>query len=171
MSEYIHPEALNNPEFEVIRLRSTIDGVSNLSRVTHYTWIPSTHPDRPASEGWEDVIYLRWRPYLGPESSIKNGNGGFLYVLINPTFPGMCKIGFTTHTVGKRLQEINGSGVLVNWESVFSFRCKRPYDLEQSVHVHMAHLRVRENKEFFQIPVSKAIEMILELGRYYEPIY
>lgn len=164
--EFIQSSALFDPEFEKIQIKPDGGGGHNFRGATHYTYIPS----KTMGDGWEDVIYLKKRTLNGNSASYKNGDGGFVYILVNPSWPGICKIGFTTSTVEKRVNEINNAGSLIDWESIFLYQCARPYDLEQAIHRHLDFCRSRQNREFFEISIENAISVIENFGQYYSPI-
>ena len=164
--EYIDPSALLDPEYEKVKLAPDFHGGTNFKGATHYTRIPS----KTRGDGWEDLIYLKKRTLRDSLTSYKNGDGGYVYILINTSWPGIVKIGFTTSEVEKRVSEINNAGSLVDWEIAYSFKCKRPYDLEQAIHRHLEFCRSRGDREFFELSVENAISSIEVFGQYYGPI-
>ena len=126
-----------------------------------FTLTPSTDP---GYEGWEDVTYFG-EGILDPTLSIKKPE--WVYVLVNKSIPGICKIGMTTTTVGQRVKEINqATGVITPWFSVFKYKCINSRILEKAVHQHLEGLgyRVNPKREGFEIPSSMAIDIIKELG-------
>lgn len=126
-----------------------------------FTLTPSTDPNY---EGWEDVTYFG-EGILDPTLSIKKPE--WVYVLVNKSIPGICKIGMTTTTVGQRVKEINqATGVITPWFSVFKYKCINSRILEKAVHQHLETLgyRVNPKREGFEIPSSAAIDIIKELG-------
>lgn len=164
--KYINPSVLLDPEFEKIELTPDFQGGTNFRGATHYTRIPS----KTMGDGWEDLIYLKKRTLRDNLTSYKNGNGGFVYILENLSWPGILKIGFTTLEVEKRVNEINNAGSLVDWDVAYSFKCGRPYDLEQAIHRHLDFCRSRNDREFFEISLENAISTIETFGQYYSPI-
>lgn len=126
-----------------------------------FTLTPSTDP---SYEGWEDVTYFG-EGILDPTLSIKKPE--WVYILVNKSIPGICKIGMTTTTVGQRVKEINqATGVITPWFSVFKYKCINSRILEKAVHQHLEDLgyRVNPKREGFEIPSSMAIDIIKELG-------
>jgi hypothetical protein len=83
---------------------------------------------------------------------------GYVYVMINPAFPGMVKIGRTINSPEERAQELNTTGVpdrFVVVHRVFSKDCN---SLESELHLYLASFRYAKNREFFEISVEKAIK-------------
>jgi hypothetical protein len=120
-------------------------------------------------EDWEDVIYLRRIAPKRDEISPKNGAGGFVYILTNEAYPGLCKIGFTSTKPSTRIRQINNAGVLVDWDVIYTLRCERPYDLEQSLHLRLAKYRYRKDREFFAISVREVIQLVEDTSKDFQP--
>ena len=60
---------------------------------------------------------------------------GIVYVLTNPSMPGLVKIGKTTReTVGARLNELYSTGVPVPFECAFAGRVNDVSKVEQAFH-------------------------------------
>lgn len=135
----------------------------------YFTLTPSTDPDRPSSEGWEDVTYYTNRK---KHNTIPKGqtNCQWVYILSNPTLSGMLKIGFTKNKPTERVKQINaGTGVPVDFNVEWAYPCFNAHDLEKEIHQHLQNkgLRVNNKKEFFYITLDQAKEVIKELGQPY----
>jgi hypothetical protein len=75
------------------------------SEARFFTITPSEHPNYPASAGWEDVNYFTKRLKKAiPTDGIGNE---FIYVLSNPSFPGLLKIGYTRKDIGIRVKDLS----------------------------------------------------------------
>jgi hypothetical protein len=137
-------------------------GLDNLSRkAVAFTLTPSKDP---GFEGWEDVTYYG-EGILDPTLSIKKPE--WVYVLVNKSMPGICKIGMTTTSVPQRIKEINSAtGVITPWFEVFKYKCINSHVLEKAVHLHLASRghRVNDRREGFEISSKDAIQVIKELG-------
>ena len=126
-----------------------------------FTLTPSKEPE---FKGWEDVTYYG-EGILDPTLSIRKPE--WVYVLVNKSMPGICKIGMTTTTVGQRVKEINyATGVITPWFPVFKYKCINSRVLETEVHQYLENLgyRVNPKREGFEIPSNMAIKVIKELG-------
>ena len=166
MSKYLPPnELIDHPEYIQIDIRPDHDGGHKMSKVTHYTRVPSELDD-----GWENIIYFRRIGSHQQDESRKNGLGGFVYILTNERYPGNCKIGFTTSSPQYRLQQINGAGVVDDWELAFYYKCSRPYDCEQAIHLKLSNVRLRNDREFFEVGLNEAIGVIREMGPMFGPL-
>ena len=178
MSTYLPPDQiLNNPEFIPIQIKPDGMGGSRIGQVTHHTRVPSTNPDYlpkfnedGVNIGWEDVLYFRYIGSNIEERSPRNGLGGYVYVLINKQYPGMCKIGMTTNHPTKRLQQINAAGVVDDWNIAYHYKCARPFDFEQAIHTKLDNIRTRDDREFFDLEANEAIHLINEMGPMFEPM-
>lgn len=73
---------------------------------------------------------------------------GYVYILSNPSMPGIVKIGKTTRTIKERAHELYQTGVptpfIVN-DWVLSPNCS---ELEQRVHGALSDYRVSQSREF-----------------------
>ena len=166
MSIYLLPEQIiDNPEYLPVIIKADGDGGHKMSRITHHTRVPS-----PLGDGWEDILYFRYIGSHNSDESRKNGFGGYVYILTNKQYPGNCKIGFTTSTPQQRLQKINGAGVVSDWELEHYYKCSRPYDFEQALHLKLSDVRIRNDREFFDIDLSEAIQLVEEMGPMFGPL-
>ena len=167
--DYIHPDEIDWWRFVKVKLAVSGDGGHSFKGATHYTRVPSQNPLVAGEEDWEDVIYLRRIAPKRDEISPRNGSGGFVYVLTNEAYPGLCKIGFTSTKPSTRIRQINNAGVLVDWDVIYTLRCERPYDLEQSLHLRLAKHRYRKDREFFAISVREVIELVENIAKDFMP--
>ena len=115
-------------------------------------------------EGWEDVTY-----YTAREKGIysKKGEGDqWVYVLSNPTQPGLYKIGYTKLTPDERAKQIsNATGVPLPYEVAWAYACFNGELLEGEVHHALSKYRVNNQREFFQIDLEIAKETINSIGK------
>lgn len=114
--------------------------------------------------GWQDVTYYG-EGILDPTSSIKKPE--WVYVLVNKSMPGICKVGMTTTSVNQRVKEINkATGVITPWFPVFKYKCINSLVLEKAVHQHLQDLgyRVNPKREGFELDSNTVINVIKEIG-------
>lgn len=97
---------------------------------------------------------------------------GKIYILSNPAFKeGIYKIGMTTRTGRARAWELyhKASGVPDKFKVEYTLSCNDCELAEQIVHNKLAKFRVNEYREFFEIPLDQAKqvidEVILEIHR------
>ncbi|MGF1694001.1 GIY-YIG nuclease family protein [Photobacterium kagoshimensis] len=94
-------------------------------------------------------------------SAVDDKSSGYIYVLQNPMFPHLVKIGYTTRTVKERVREINSSSGLPDGFVVkFSFLCDDPYSVEQAIHKEFSHRRHSKNREFFEVNVEDVTRFV-----------
>ncbi|MBA3390336.1 MAG: GIY-YIG nuclease family protein [Rubrobacter sp.] len=97
------------------------------------------------------------------------GKTGYVCILINPTFPSYVKIGKTTKDPEVRARELSsGTGIPapygVAWD-VFVSNCG---EVERLVHQRLAHARARNDREFFAIPLRRAVSVLTEIAMPFE---
>jgi len=91
--------------------------------------------------------------------------GEYVYVLTNPSMPGIVKIGFTTTSPEQRIKEINSAtGVIEKWNLEWSIECTEAYDLEKRVHEYLQEFRVSKNREGFYTTPTQAIAAIQKIN-------
>ena len=135
----------------------------------YFTITPSADPQM-AAEGYEDVTYYTNRP---KKIQIPKGMVGsqWVYVLTNPTMPGLCKIGFTKNKPSERVKQINaGTGVAMDFVVEWAFPCFNAHDVEKQVHKYLEDngFRVSKNKEFFNVSVNEAKAVVERIGEPYK---
>lgn len=86
----------------------------------------------------------------------------YIYVLSNPAFPGLVKIGLTTHTVRKRADELFSTGVPDAFAIEGSWRVPESIlaKTEKDVHRALRDYRYRKNREFFVLEPSEATRFV-----------
>ena len=139
------------------------------AEAVYFTITPSNDPQM-AAEGYEDVTYYTNRP---KKIQIPKGMVGsqWVYVLTNPTMPGLCKIGFTKNKPSERVKQINaGTGVAMDFVVEWAFPCFNAHDVEQQVHKYLEDngFRVNKNKEFFNVSVNEAKAVVERIGEPYK---
>lgn len=135
------------------------------SKTTCFTLTPTQNPKLKSEPGWEDITYYG-EGILDPTMSIRKPE--WVYVLVNKSMPGICKIGMTTTSVPQRVREINSSaGVITPWIAIYKYECINSRVLEQAVHLELQNLgyRVNPKKEGFEMPSDIAINVIETLGK------
>lgn len=145
------------------KLNPDVDFKYNMKSAIAYTYTPD--PEYPS---WELITYYgaSW-----VDSTDTPHSPHYVYVLCNPSMPGICKIGFTTTTVYDRVRQINSAtGVITPWYPVFAYKCPNGRMLEQEVHNELEFLGARLNKkrEGFYTSSEDARKIIERLGSKYQ---
>lgn len=91
--------------------------------------------------------------------------GEYVYVLSNPSMPGIVKIGFTTTSPEQRIKEINSAtGVIEPWTLEWYVECTEAHDLEKKTHKYLEEFRIRKNREGFSLHPTQAIAAIQKIN-------
>jgi hypothetical protein len=152
---------LTSQETKHYRKLSPSDLKYNMNQAIAYSLIPTKE------EGWDEVIYYG-ASWLDPTNIPQKPH--YIYILVNPSIPGICKIGYTTTTVYDRTRQINAAtGVITPWYPVFSYKCPSGLLLESEIHKHLEMLgvRINPNREGFVISSDDARQIIEKLGTKY----
>lgn len=91
-------------------------------------------------------------------------SAGYVYILINPSMPGLLKIGRTFRDSKARARELHSTGVPTPFEVAFELFAENHEELEQKLHEHLSEFRVSGNREFFRYPLRRAIQHLQELS-------
>ena len=122
----------------------------------------------PNEPGWDQVTYYG-ASWVDPTKIPHRPH--YIYILVNPSIPGICKIGYTKTTVYDRVRQINSAtGVITPWYPVFTYKCPDGPMMEREVHDVLEKIGVRINKkrEGFTIDSETARVIIEEIGRKYK---
>lgn len=94
----------------------------------------------------------------------KSGREGFIYILVNPAFPNYVKIGRTTKDPEIRARELSsGTGVPAPYGVAWDVTVNDCHKVERLIHNELAYARARNDREFFTIPLRKAISVVSEI--------
>jgi hypothetical protein len=90
---------------------------------------------------------------------------GYLYILINPSLrPDFLKIGMTNRSPEIRAKEISqGSGVPSEFHVAYEAQVPDSDIAEKIVHRRLNEFRINDNREFFCLPLKRAIQIVNEV--------
>jgi hypothetical protein len=94
----------------------------------------------------------------------------YIYVLTNPGYPDLVKIGMTKYTVEGRVRSINRTSTVHEWVPKFALPVSKgnAFRVEQQVHKHFSDKRISSDhgneREFFQIDPLTAFDKVREIG-------
>lgn len=121
-------------------------------------------PD-PERKGWDNVTYYSKRKR---ENYFQGDGNYYVYVLSNPTMPGILKIGFTIKHPEERAHEISRStGVPAPYKVEYAFKCYDGHSLEREIHSELGYCRISNNREHFSITIDEAKKVIQRRGKMY----
>lgn len=93
---------------------------------------------------------------------------GWVYLLTNPAYPELVKIGKAL-TPSKRITQINNAGVVDEWQLKAAMPVTDDYKVEALMHKELAKYRRDSNqgssREFFEVTMSKALQTLLEVSK------
>lgn len=91
---------------------------------------------------------------------------GFVYILMNPSMPGLVKIGLTQDTAEARAASLSSaSGVPTRFTVVYDELVSDCCQVEARMHDRFHDYRVNERREFFRVPLKTAIKALQEEAR------
>jgi hypothetical protein len=133
----------------------------------HYTLTPSTHPQYPASSGWDDITYYTGRA-VDMYSNREGEGDSWVYILSNPSIPHQLKIGSTSKSIDVRATQISRStGVPTEFVVEFGFKCFNAEAAEREIHKVLKDCRVSMDREFFRVSLQEAKGIVEKIGKKY----
>lgn len=116
-------------------------------------------------EDWDVVTY-----YTDRKRTLTGDNEGdeCVYVMSNPSMPGLLKIGYTTNTAELRSEQLSKSnGVPEPYEVLYKYPCYNGRKIEKEVHSILDECRPNKGREHFRIDIDQAINIIEKVGNSY----
>lgn len=84
---------------------------------------------------------------------------GFIYILINPAYKGLLKVGKTTRTSEERAEELSkGTGIPTPFAVAYDIEVEDCNQIEKDIHMRLAQYRYSQDREFFRMPLKQAIK-------------
>jgi len=88
-----------------------------------------------------------------------------VYILTNPSMPGIVKIGKTTQSdVEHRMSQLYSTGVPLPFKCEYAVEVNDCHKAEQALHIAFDPYRVNPRREFFDIAPEQAIAILKLLG-------
>lgn len=122
----------------------------------------------------DDTFTKNWIYLYGKKQKAKlkmdqsTENGRYVYILTNPAYPTLCKIGKAVNPQ-KRVKQINSAGIVSEWQLKYALPVVDDYLVEFLVHKHLSYCRCDTHqgtsREFFEIEIEEAIKVIENLGK------
>lgn len=125
----------------------------------------------PSSDNEWDFVY--GLENIDFQSSIKD-NIEYIYVLTNPGYSDLVKIGMTERTVEGRVRGINKTSTVHEWIPKFALPVSKgnAFRVEQLVHKCFSDKRISSDhgneREFFQIDPLTAFDKVREIGALFQ---
>ncbi|WP_084474722.1 GIY-YIG nuclease family protein [Deinococcus pimensis] len=90
---------------------------------------------------------------------------GYIYVLSNPAFPGVLKIGKTRNDPFDRARQLHSTGVPVPFRVEAAVRVMDMSLVERELHAHFHDTRLSNNREFFRADLKEVLSRLIEYAR------
>lgn len=114
----------------------------------------------PEGKGKTAVFNARKRLKKERFGTTKNNQRNCVYILTNPSMPGLIKIGSTEKVAHERAEELYTTGVPTPFEVVYSIPSEYPKSLEDILHKKFKQYRINKDREFFRYSADKVIEWL-----------
>lgn len=102
------------------------------------------------------------------ESCIEKNEPGYVYILTNPSFrEDWVKIGKSSRPVDVRSKELDNTAVPLPFEIYATLKTNKYAKVERQIHKQidrLTDLRIRQNREFFNIAPSVALDIMRDIA-------
>lgn len=138
----------------------------NLKKDENNPFLFNHIPDRQLAERlgmpekWRIVWKQRKRLKKERFGTTKNNQRNCVYILTNPSMPGLIKIGCTEKTTHERAEELYTTGVPEPFLIAYSIPSQYPKTLEGILHKKFKQYRINKDREFFRYSADKVIEWL-----------
>jgi hypothetical protein len=89
---------------------------------------------------------------------------GYIYILINTSYPGLLKIGKSQRSPDIRANELSiATGVPNSFHVAYYLIVNDIDTAELEIHRHLVQYRESKNREFFRIPLNQSIDLIRKI--------
>lgn len=99
---------------------------------------------------------------------MENNESGYVYILTNPSFrEDWVKIGKSLRPVDVRSKELDNTAVPLPFEIYATLKTVKYSKVEKQIHKQidrLTDLRIRQNREFFNIPPSVALDIMRDIA-------
>lgn len=86
---------------------------------------------------------------------------GFVYILFNPSMPGLLKLGCTNRAPHERARELSApTGVPTCFQVMAYFEVENFQQVEHDIHIHCEHYRINEGREFFRMAMPELEDLV-----------
>lgn len=103
------------------------------------------------------------------DKKVNKDNQGFVYVLTNPSFKDdWVKIGKSSRPVDVRSKELDNTAVPLPFEIFATMQTAKYSEAEKLLHKNidrLTDLRIRQNREFFNVAPELALELLLDVAK------
>ena len=93
---------------------------------------------------------------------------GYVYILTNPSFKeDWVKIGKSSRPVDVRSKELDNTAVPMPFEIYATLKTSKYEEVEKLIHKtidRLTDLRIRQNREFFNVPPAKALDILRDIS-------
>ncbi len=140
---------INRKEFEEIPSDFSLEFVAEIAKKYHQT-----------KKNRETISQT---PFLIDEEASIIGNG-YIYILINPSMPGLVKIGKTSRESEKRADELSrSSGIPTPFIVAYEEEVTDCDLVEKIIHEKLEKYRLSTNREFFSLELKHAVKVVRDV--------
>jgi hypothetical protein len=124
-----------------------------------YFNIPEHKESNQIGKNMYSAAFNRLIDFRQSHGSQSISNEGIVYIISNPSMPGLVKIG-KTNDLKKRMGDLFKTGVPLPFRCVYAKKVKNYSSIEKKLHNGLQSRRVNDNREFFRIAEDEVINFL-----------
>ena len=109
--------------------------------------------------GMYSAAFNKYISYRDNKATTHISLEGIVYILSNPSLPGLVKIGQTTD-IQRRLSDLFNTSVPTPFKCIYAKKVDNYKEVERKLHKGLNKDRVNQNREFFRIPEEDVINFL-----------
>ena len=109
--------------------------------------------------GMYSAAFNKFIAYKDNQTSSPVSLEGIVYILSNPSLPGLVKIGQTVN-LQQRLSQLFNTSVPTPFKCIYAKKVQNYKEVEKKLHKGLNKDRINQNREFFRIPEEDVINFL-----------
>lgn len=137
-----------------------IQSNSDLEKIkVEYFQVPQNRELDERGNGMYSAAFNKFISFKESQGSKPVGTRGIVYIISNPSMPGLVKVGKTIN-LEDRLKSLYSSGVPLPFRCVYAKQVENYSDVERKLHKGLNSHRENSNREFFRIAEEEVINFL-----------
>jgi len=124
-----------------------------------YFAIPEIKEKDVKGKGMYSAAFNKFISYKDNQTSSPVSLEGIVYILSNPSLPGLVKIGQTIN-LEQRLSQLFNTSVPTPFKCIYAKKVQNYKEVERKLHKGLNKDRINQNREFFRIPEEDVINFL-----------
>jgi len=139
---------------------SELDNLKELEELKiQYFTVPEFKEKDIKGKGMYSAAFNKFIAYKDNQTLSPVSLEGIVYILSNPSLPGLVKIGQTIN-LQQRLSQLFNTSVPTPFKCIYAKKVQNYKEVERKLHKGLNKDRINQNREFFRIPEEDVINFL-----------